>query len=43
MTEEKLKMIEPIYDSFENVDMMLDKIDFLMKSSIEKEGENNAR
>lgn len=32
-----------IYDSFENVDMMLEKIDFLMKSSIEKEGENNAR
>lgn len=32
-----------IYDSFEDVDMMLEKIDFLMKSSIEKEGENNAR
>ena len=32
-----------IYDSFEDVDMMLEKIDFLMKSSREKEGENNAR
>lgn len=31
-----------VYDSFEYIDMMLEKIEILMKLSREKEGENNA-